>query len=133
MVGWLAAELVAFMLLARTIGLGGTILLGLATTVIGIVLLRRTGLDAMRGLRRAAQTGSAPDGALPDGLLAAFGGLLLVLPGFIANTVGLALSAPSVRRGLVHRYGGAAPLPRRPARPDVIDLSPSDWRPVDRA
>lgn len=131
---WLAAELVAFALLVRAIGLGGTILLGLATTVLGVVLLRRVGLDTVRALRRAAEGGRTPGGALPDGLLAGAGALLLIVPGFLANAAGLALSAPSVRGHLLTRFGGAgAGLPRRPARADVIDLAPGDWTPVDRA
>lgn len=131
---WLVAEIVAFALLVRAIGLGGTMLLGLATTVLGIVLMRRVGLDTVRGLRRAAEGGRAPGGVLPDGLLAGLGALLLIVPGFLANAAGLALSAPSVRGQLLSRFGGTGGgLPSRPARLDVIDLSPGDWTPLDRA
>lgn len=131
---WLAGELVAFLLLVRVIGLGGTILLGLATTVLGIVLLRRVGLDTVRGLRRAAASQGRLQGeALPDGLLAGFGALLLIVPGFLANAAGLALSAPSMRGHLLRRFGAAGGrVPGRPARVDVIDLAPGDWTPLDR-
>lgn len=130
---WLGGEFVAFLLLVRTIGLGGTLLLGLATTVLGVVLIRRVGLDTVRGLRRAAQSGGRlPGDALPDGLLAGFGALLLIVPGFLANAAGLALSAPSVRGHLLRRFGDPrASVPRRPGRVDVIDLAPSDWTPLD--
>lgn len=132
---WLVAEFAVFALLVRAIGLGGTVLLGLATTVLGIVLLRRVGLETVRGLRRAAEGSRPPGGVLPDGLLAGAGALLLIIPGFLANAAGLALSAPSLRGQLLSRFGGGTGtgLPRRPARVDVIDLAPGDWTPVDRA
>ena len=132
---WLSGEVLAFALLVHVIGLGGTILLGLATTVLGFVLIRRLGLETVRGLRRAARSGGGlPGDALPDSLLAGLGALLLIVPGFLANAAGLALSAPSVRAHVLQRFGGAGPrVPGRPARVDVIDLAPGDWTPLDRA
>ena len=74
-----------------------------------------------------------PGDALPDGLLAGFGALLLIVPGFLANAAGLALTAPSVRGHLLRRFGDpGAKVPRRPSRVDVIDLAPGDWTPLDR-
>ncbi len=130
---WIVAETVVFFALVHAIGLGGTLLLGLGTTVLGIALLRRIGVDTMRTMRATMTGGVPPSGMLPDGLLAAFGAILLIVPGFVANAVGLALTAPSTRLALIRRFG-APDLARmqRPRRTDVIDLGPSDWTPIDR-
>ncbi|WP_131195327.1 FxsA family protein [Lichenihabitans psoromatis] len=134
LLGWAVAEVVAFAFVVHLIGLGGAILLGLATTVVGIVMLRRIGADASRSLRRSMMGGEAPSGALLDGMLSAFGAVLLILPGFVSNLVGFALAAPSVRLSVAQRFGGAieAGPQRRPSRaaPNVIDLGPDDWKTV---
>lgn len=130
---WIAAEIVVFAILVHNLGFGGTILLDLLTSVIGVVMLKRIGSDAARSLRRAMAGGEPPEGALLDGMLGALGAVLLILPGFVANLAGLALAAPSVRRWTTRTFGGAAPgsQARRPARADVIDLSPDDWKQVE--
>ncbi len=133
--GWLVAEVLAFALVVHVLGFWGAVLLGLFTTVLGIAALRGVGLDAARNLRRAAAGGPPADGALLDGMLRALGGVLLVIPGFLANAAGLALASPSVRRRIARTFDGAAappPIRRDRARQDVIDLQPDDWRIVDR-
>ena len=137
--GWLVAEVLAFAFVVHLLGLGGAILLGLATTVLGIVTLRRVGLDAARNLRRAVAGAEPANGALLDGMLRALGGLLLIVPGFIANFAGFALASPSVRRWATRLFdGNGGPVPpavsrrSRAAPTDVIDLAPEDWRIVDR-
>lgn len=138
LLGWLVAEVLAFAFVVHALGLGGAILLGLATTVLGIVTLRRIGLDAARNLRRAMAGAEPANGALLDGMLRALGGLLLIVPGFIANFAGFALASPSVRHWAARMFDGggpsAPPTVTRRARvaDDVIDLAPEDWRIVDR-
>ena len=135
--GWLVAEVLAFCLAVKLLGVGGTLLLGLITTLLGAAMLRRLGLDAARQLGRAMTAGGASNDAFVDGALTALGALLLILPGFVSDAVGLALATPSVRQAVVARLlaptsqPGARPVGRR-ASPDVIDLAPEDWRVVDR-
>ena len=133
---WIAAEIVALGLVVHLLGFWGAVLLGLSTTVLGIAMLRRLGGEALRNLQRAVAGGR--DGALLDGMLAALGALLLILPGFLSNVAGCALASPTVRRTAARVFDGARseqvqrPRVRRPVPPDVIDLSPEDWRIVDR-
>lgn len=134
LVGWVVAEFIALVLAIKLLGFGGTILLTFASSVLGLVLLRRLGLDATRHVRNAVVGGMARDGALLDGTVAAFGALLLIVPGFVTDIVGLALAAPSIRQVVLARLGAsvspAAPV-RRNAAPDVIDLTPADWSVVE--
>lgn len=133
---WIAAELVVFGMVVHLLGFWGAVLLGLSTTVLGIAMLRRLGAEALRNLQRAVAGGR--DGALLDGMLAAVGAVLLILPGFLSNLAGLVLGSPSVRRTVARRFDGRRSEPmqpprvRRPAPADVIDLAPEDWRIVDR-
>jgi UPF0716 protein FxsA len=132
--GWLVAECLIFAFLVRTIGFGATILLGLGTTVLGLVTLRRLGTEALVSLRGAVEGRRPADGALLDGMLGGLGALLLIIPGFLANLAGLALAAPSVRRKATALFGADAMLaggrPRRSGA-DVVDLGPADWRAID--
>lgn len=135
LLSWSIAELIAFAIGVKLLGVGGAILLMAASSVLGIVMLRRIGLEAVRRLTRTI-SGQPGDGALIDGTLAAFGALFLILPGFVSDVVGLALAAPSIRLALRTRIGGgsdvrpASPLGRRQPN-GIIDLPPTDWQVVE--
>ncbi len=123
---WLFSEIFVFGLVSAAIGLGGAILATLLTSLLGAVLLRRLGRTARQELKAVLKGGVvrlAP-GALESGVLAALGGVLLVLPGFLSDCVGLALLAPALRR-----LSTPAPMPAD--KPDVIDLSPQDWQRIE--
>jgi UPF0716 protein FxsA len=94
-----AAEIAVLVLVAHLIGVPPTVLLVLATTLLGGWLLRREGSRAWRALRRASMDGRPPGGEVSDGLLGLLGGILLVVPGFLSDVAGLALLVPPVRRG----------------------------------
>jgi UPF0716 protein FxsA len=94
------AELLVFVAVASWIGLAWTILLALATTALGFVLLARQGARALGDLRDRARTRQGAGRALGDAGLVAVGGLLMVLPGFLGDLVGLLCLLPGTR-GLV--------------------------------
>ena len=91
-------EIVLFVLVAHWLGVGLTILLVLATSLLGAWIVRTAGLRAWRRLRTAGMAGRAPGPEVSRGLLGLLSGLLLVLPGFLTDAVGLALLAPPVQR-----------------------------------
>jgi UPF0716 protein FxsA len=92
------AEVAVFVLVAGQIGVAWTILLTLATSALGGVLLARQGTRALGELRERAQ-GRRPAGrALGDAGLAAGGALLMVLPGFLGDLAGLVCVLPGTRR-----------------------------------
>jgi UPF0716 protein FxsA len=94
------AEMVVFVLVANWIGVGWTILATLATSALGVVLLGRQGTKALADLRERARTRRSPGRELGDAGLVAAGGVLMVLPGFLGDLVGLLCLLP-VTRGLV--------------------------------
>jgi UPF0716 protein FxsA len=100
------AELVVYVLVAQWIGLGPTILATLATSVLGWVLLARQGTKALADLRERARTRRSAGAELGNAGLVAAGGLLMVLPGFIGDVVGLLCLLPGTRslvRGVLTR------------------------------
>jgi UPF0716 protein FxsA len=98
-VGLLAlAEIAVFILVAGWIGAGPTVLAALATSALGWLLLARQGSRALADLRERARTRSPAGRELGDAGLVAVGGVLMVLPGFIGDLIGLLFLLPITRR-----------------------------------
>lgn len=136
---WLVAEVAAFALVTVRIGFSGAVLLSVLTSLAGIAMLRRLGLDAASRLRLALSKRSREQGVLSreamlDGTLAGLGSILLILPGFVSDFLGLALAAPSIRIWVTERLQlgkfGRSPDARR-AAPKVIELAPQEWSSLD--
>ena len=112
------AELVVFVLVAQWIGVGWTILATLATSVLGWMLLARQGTRALAELRERARTRRSPGAELGNAGLVAAGGLLMVLPGFIGDVIGLLCLIPGtrnlVRGGLTRLVAARLPVGLRP-------------------
>ena len=103
---WAMAEVVVFVLVAAWIGVGWTLLAALATTALGWALLARQGTRALADLRARARERRPSGRALGDAGLIAVGGVLMVLPGFLGDVVGLLCLLPPTRflvRGLLGR------------------------------
>jgi UPF0716 protein FxsA len=115
------AEVVVYVLVASWIGLGWTVLATLATSALGGVLLAKQGTKALGELRLRAEERRAPGRALGDAGLIALGGLLMVLPGFLGDLLGLLCLLPGTRalpraviaRGVVSRLPDAMRAPVR--------------------
>jgi UPF0716 protein FxsA len=90
-------EVVVYVLVASWIGLGATLLLTLVTSALGALLLARQGRAALGELRLRAEEHRAPGRALGDAGLVALGGLLMVLPGFVGDLLGLLCLLPFTR------------------------------------
>jgi UPF0716 protein FxsA len=131
---WLGAELAAFAAVVHAIGFVGAILVCILTGLAGLAMLRRIGLSAALQLRRAAarnagEYNSLSRDRLVDGTLAGLGAVLLILPGFVSDLVGLALAAPSFRLWVRERLnlGQFRRQGDRRAAPLLIDLTPREW------
>jgi UPF0716 protein FxsA len=94
---YLVVEIVALVALASWIGVGWTLVVLLAGSVLGLWLARREGMRAVRALAEAARDGRVAHVELTDGLLVAMGGLLLVVPGLVTDVAGLLLLLPPTR------------------------------------
>jgi UPF0716 protein FxsA len=124
-----AAELIALILVAALIGWLATIALFLATSVVGLLLLRRSGRADLARLRQAFAHGGARAIRLETpGVASVLGGILLLFPGFITDALGAALFVPALQRWAAGKLAAtAASRPRRGRDDRVIDLEPGEW------
>lgn len=103
---WPIAEVFVAIKVADAIGVLLTVVLLLAGWPLGSWLLRSRGRAAWRRLAAAVQAGRTPGREVLDGVLVLFGGMLLMIPGFITDAIGLLLLLTPVRaltRGLLIR------------------------------
>jgi UPF0716 protein FxsA len=91
------AELWAILTVGHAIGVGPTILLLLADSVLGAMLLRSQGRSAWRRFVAALQASRLPNREIADGLLIMLGGALLLTPGFLTDIVGALFLLPPTR------------------------------------
>ena len=123
------AELALFIVVAVQIGLLAALVLMIATSCLGIALLKRAG----RGQNIAHIRVSAAEGDITavrgPGLFVLISGILLIIPGFLTDVLGLLVLLPPVQRGLhaalgrvLRRQSGG-----RGRRGGVVDLEPGEW------
>ena len=127
-------EIALFVAIGQAIGLLPTLLGVVLTGVIGALVLRWQGTAALREMQLRLQRGEMPARAMGDTMLIGLGGLLLLLPGYFTDLVGLLLLLPWTRE-LIYRLLArnlkvveVTTSYRRADQPGLIDLDSSDWR-----
>ena len=117
-------ELAAFIAVAAEIGFLPALALSALGSFAGLLVLRHAGGSHIARVKVALGEGSF--GALQAdgrGSLILLAGILLLIPGFITDALGLLLLVAPLRQGL-----GAAV--RRGQSDGVVDLPPEQWRRV---
>ena len=130
---WIVCEVLVFVGAAHLVGIGWVLIVGVATTLFGASLLKRAGAAALTRLREPLQErhDGRHDGVL-DGTLKALAAAALILPGFLSDAVGLALSIRAVRARATRwvRGGGLGVRFKdsddRPG-PRTIELGRDEW------
>lgn len=90
-------EIAGFVIVGRQIGVFPTLALTLATSVAGGMLLRHQGFGVMARIRNEVAAGHDPSRELAHGVMILLAGLLLVIPGFFTDIIGILLFLPPVR------------------------------------
>lgn len=134
------AEIAFFVLIGNAIGLWPTLAGVLLTAVAGALVLRWQGLSLISDIRSSMGAGRLPTRSLADAMMVAIAGLLLLLPGYFSDLLGILLLIPPVRT-LIYRYlasrvtvvsttttstYGFGP---RQVEDDTIELSDDEYRP----
>ncbi len=91
---WPLAELFVIVKLSEAIGFLWVLLLLIISWPIGTRIIKHEGRAALRRLREALAAGREPTNEVLDGALVLVGGLLLLVPGFITDAIGLLLLVP---------------------------------------
>lgn len=146
-------EIAGFVVVGSQIGVLATLALVIASGVLGAILLRIQGFGVMARISREFDAGGDPGRELAHGAMVLVAGVLLLIPGFVTDIVGLLLFLPPVRdlawRFLKSRisvsgvrFGGFAQPGAARRRGKTIDLDADDyshapkpdspWRRIDR-
>jgi UPF0716 protein FxsA len=116
-VGLPIVEIALFVIVGGAIGVLWTLTLVILAAVIGLSVVRMQGMNALARLQESVDRGVDPVGPIADGALKVVAGLLLVVPGFFTDVLGLLLLLllllPPVRHALIRR--GAARVTVRAA------------------
>lgn len=127
------AEIAGFILVGEAIGVLPTLGLVLFGMLAGAMLLRQLGIATLVKAQAEMAAGRTPARPLAEGAVKALAALLIVLPGFVSDLLGIVLFIPVVREWLwraVRRrvsvrsatFGGAST-----SREPVIDLDRSEY------
>lgn len=92
-----AGEIGVFILAGNTIGLWPTMTLIILTGIIGAYLAKKQGLEAIKRAQLDMEYGQVPGEAILDGIGILIGGIFLLTPGFISDTIGFLLLIPQSR------------------------------------
>ena len=90
-------ELAAFVFVADHIGAFTAAALLILCSVAGIALVKREGLGAWQRAQARLQAGEMPAADLLNGLLILVAGVLMAVPGFVTDALGLLLLIPPIR------------------------------------
>ncbi len=93
-------EIAVFILVGEAIGVLPTIGLIILGMVLGVVILRTQGMLAVWRMQQRLQQRADPE-EIFNTMLIVFAGMLLIIPGFITDAIGLLCLLPFVRQPLV--------------------------------
>lgn len=93
--GWV--EVSTFIYIGNKIGALLTLFGVFLTAVIGIALLKSQGLYVLSRIRDDVEKGRAPVKSIADSISLVFGGILMLIPGYVTDVVGFILFIPGLR------------------------------------
>ena len=102
---YVVAEIVAFVAVAGQIGFLGALALLILVSVLGPFVVKRAGFSVLASTRDRLARGEAPTRELLDGLVVLIGGVLVCVPGFVTDAIGLLLMIGPVRHVAIRLAG----------------------------
>lgn len=135
------AEIAGFVIVGKWVGVLGTLGLIILSGLVGAALLRVQGLGVLRQVQKDSQLGRVPGETIGHGAMMVVGAILLIVPGFLSDIIGLLLFIPVFRRWIWKRmaqrivvrtsysesYGSAGSQPSQATREQVIDLEGDEY------
>ncbi|WP_257294610.1 FxsA family protein [Endozoicomonas sp. YOMI1] len=97
-------EMVVLIKVGSIIGAWNAVALVILSVFTGIEVIRRQGFKTTLRARQKMAAGELPALEMLENLAIALGGLLLLIPGFITDFLGIFLLIPPVRRLLIRRW-----------------------------
>lgn len=91
-------EIALFITIGKHIGIWMTLLIVVATAILGASLAHQEGLKTWWRIQNKLASGTMPDEELLDALMILVAGAMLLTPGFLTDTFGFLLLLPGTRR-----------------------------------
>ncbi|MDI7740468.1 FxsA family protein [Lysinibacillus fusiformis] len=91
-------EIAIFIVIGKVLGVFATLLFIILTSVIGVIVAKKQGIQSVRNMQNSLSEGNPPGVAIIDTFLIFIGGVLLVTPGFVTDLVGFTLIIPFTRK-----------------------------------
>jgi UPF0716 protein FxsA len=110
------AEIGAFIAVGEQIGFGWAVLLLIGVSALGPFILRRVGLGVLARAQQRLDRGDLPTRELLDGVVVFAGGMIICVPGFISDALGLLLMIRPVRALVILAAGRWFVRPLQTAR-----------------
>ncbi|CAM5202079.1 hypothetical protein UACE39S_00467 [Ureibacillus acetophenoni] len=82
-------EIALFILIGNLIGVFNTLLLVVLTSILGITVAKKQGKHSVQNIQNSLSRGEAPGPAMVDTFMIFIGGVLLALPGFLTDLIGI--------------------------------------------
>jgi UPF0716 protein FxsA len=102
---FIAAEIVVFVLVAHQIGFLWALALLIVVSALGPFIVRQVGLGVLAHTQERLARGEMPTRELLDGLVILIGGVMICVPGFIGDGLGLLLMIAPVRHLVIRTAG----------------------------
>lgn len=93
-------ELNVLIRVGESLGSWTTVGLVFFTAIVGVSLVRSQGISTLMQVQQKLTRGEAPGQEIAEGMMLALAGLLLLIPGFVTDGIGLLLLTPITRRPL---------------------------------
>ncbi|MCJ8508473.1 membrane protein FxsA [Rhizobium lemnae] len=133
------AEIAGFVIVGKWLGVFGTLGLIILSGLVGTLLLRVQGLGVLRQVQADSRLGRVPAETIGHGAMMVVGAILLIIPGFITDIVGLILFVPFIRRWIWKRMAQRIVVrssftqtsganPSSTMREQVIDLEDNEYQ-----
>lgn len=114
-------EIALFVIVGGWLTLWPTLGIVLGTAFFGVMIMRLQGLRAISDMQGAMRNLENPVAPMAHSGMIMLAGLLLILPGFFTDTLGLLLLLPPVRHVAIKRMAGRLPMFSKPR-------AKADWR-----
>ena len=93
-------ELSVLIKVGSQIGSLTTIALVFLTAIVGITLIRRQGFETHRSAQEKMRRGELPASEMAEGVMLAFAGVCLLIPGFVTDVIGALLLISPLRKAV---------------------------------
>ena len=83
------AEIATFIVVGKWIGVFPTLLFIVLTSVLGVYLVKKRGTKSLQTIQKSIEQGQPPGVALIEAFMMFIGAVLLIVPGFLSDIIGL--------------------------------------------